>query len=413
MQTQKQKKSYLGLAILIAMVLGIVAGILLQGHSDITGKYIAPIGTIYLNLLKMMIVPVVLFSIVDGVISLGSVRKVGSIGWKTVVFFIGTTALAIVIGLASALIFRGSFPTDVQAVADYTPPEKMDFIGQIVKIFPSNIIDPMLNSTMLPIILIALLFGVGILLSDKDGNRIGRGVHSLNTVILKVLEMIMWVTPIGVFCIMTNLVASKGASILGALGIVILAAYVAYIIHMVLVYGVTLATVARVSPIEFLKKMNPAMTTAFTTTSSNATLPITMECTNELGCDKEVSAFVLPLGCTINMDGAAIYMGVATVFLAQYHGIALSVGDLLMVILTATLASVGSAGVPGAAMVLLAMVLSSVGIPIESIALIYGVDKIFDMGRTLLNVTGDSVCALAVDRIEKTRRAKKEQKQNQ
>lgn len=408
---QKQKKSYLGLAILIALVLGIVAGIILQKQADFTTNYLKPIGTIYVNLLKMLVVPVVLFSIIDGVVSLGSVKKVGSIGWKTVVFFLFTTALAIVIGLCFAYAFKGTFPLlEAGDTTEVTVPEVPKFMDTFVNIFPSNFIQPLLDTAMLPTIVIALLLGIGILLTGEDGKRVGDNFRSFYVVVMKIMSIVLWLTPIGVFCLMANVVALNGAKILGALGFVLLATYIAYIVHVVVVYGLTLKIFARISPVAFIKKMFPAMTTAFTTTSSNATLPLTLEGTNALGCDNEVSSFVLPLGCTINMDGAAIYMGVASVFIAKCYGIDLSLTQLITIVLTATLASIGSAGVPGAAKIMLVMVLESVGIPVEGAIILWGIDNIFDMGRTCLNVTGDSVCALAVDRIEKNRRARKADK---
>ena len=407
---QKQKKSYLGLAILIALVLGIITGICLQKHAEFTTDYLKPIGTIYVNLLKLLVVPVVLFSIIDGVFSLGSVKKVGSIGWKTVVFFLATTAVAIVIGLCAAYAFRGTFPV-LQAAesSEITVPEVPKFMDTFVKIFPSNWLTPLVNSDMLPTIVIALLVGIGILLTGDDGKRVGDNLHSFYVVVMKIMSIVLWLTPLGVFCLMANVVALNGASILGSLAFVLLATYIAYIVHMVLVYGLTLTLFARISPIAFLRKMFPAMTTAFTTTSSNATLPLTMDGTNSLGCDREVSSFVLPLGCTINMDGAAIYMGVASVFIAKCYGIDLSLTQLITIVVTSTLASIGSAGVPGAAKVMLVMVLESIGVPVEGAIILWGIDVLFDMGRTCLNVTGDSVCALAVDKIEKAKRARKAQ----
>lgn len=397
-----QKKLPLGFFILIALVLGVVAGILLQNNAEWTTNYLKPIGNIYVNLLKLLVVPVVLFSIIDGVVSLGSIKKVGSIGWKTVVFFLITTMFAIIIGLASAYIFKGSFPVLQTADLQYeaTTTKFMDVLSNI---FPSNWLAPLLNADMLPTIVIALLAGIGILLAKDDGKRVGENFHSFYCVIMKIMGIVLWLTPIGVFCLMANVIAINGASILTALGFVLLAAYVAYIVHTVVVYGLTVGLIAKINPLTFFKKLFPAMTTAFTTTSSNATLPLTIECTNSLGAEKEVSAFVLPLGCTINMDGAAIYMGIISVFIAKCYGIELTLVQLLTIVLTATLASIGSAGVPGAAMVMMAMVLESVGLPVEGIALVVGIDKLFDMGRTWLNVTGDAACALAVDRIEKNK----------
>lgn len=402
---KKRKGLSLGIVILITLVLGVAAGILLRKNVAFTADYLKPLGTIYVNLLKLMVVPVVLFSIIDGMISLGSIRRVGSIGWKTLVFFLITTAVAIIIALAFAHVFEGAFP--LLENAETFEPTKTKFMDVLVNIFPSNFLTPLLNSDMLPTIVIAILVGIGILLAGSASQKVSEAVHALYLVIMKIMGIVLWLTPVGVFCLMANTIAVNGASVLSALGIVLLVTYLAYIAHFVITYGFTLSVIAKLNPFRFLRGMFPAMVTAFSTTSSNATLPLTIECTTKLGASKDVSAFVLPLGCTINMDGAAIYMGVAAVFISKCYGIDLSFSSLAMIVITSTLASIGSAGVPGAALVMLAMVLESAGLPVDGIALVVSIDKLFDMGRTCLNVTGDSVCALAIDRIEKKRIAKK------
>ena len=277
----------------------------------------------------------------------------------------------------------------------------------IVSIFPDSFLKPMVDATMLPLIVTAVLLGAGILAAGEKGAPLAKAVSSLSAVIMEVMMMIVKLTPIGVFCLMANVVAVNGPSIVGTLALVIGVAYLAYIIHVVVVYGLSVKLLSAKSPIEFIKTLAPAMITAFTTTSSNATLPVTMECCNKMGAEPEVSSFVLPLGATINMDGTAIYQAVATVFIACCYGVTLSITDMAMVVLTATLASVGTAGVSGAGMIMLAMVLETIGLPIEGIAIIAGVDKIFDMGRTTLNITGDATCALWVSRLEQKKAAKK------
>ncbi len=223
---------------------------------------------------------------------------------------------------------------------------------------------------------------------------------------MKIMMMIISFTPIGVFCLMTDVVAVNGPQIVGKLALVIGVAYIGYIIHVVVVYGLSVRFLSHMSPFKFFKGISPAMITAFTTTSSNATLPVNIECCNKMGAEPEISAFVLPLGATINMDGTAIYQAVCAVFIACCYGIDLTLGQMAMIVLTATLASIGTAGTPGAGMIMLAMVLTSVGLPVEGIALIAGVDKLFDMGRTTLNITGDATCALWISRVERERKAK-------
>ena len=406
---EKKQRFSLAIQIFIALALGILVGILLQGKGDFTKAYIQPIGTIYINLLKFMVVPIVLFSIIDGTISLGDIRRVGSIGWKTFVYYMATTAVAVVIGIVFATLFKGFFPLLQTAGLKYEA-KSANFMEVIVAMFPKNILEPLLKADMLPLILMALLLGVGILLSGEDGKRVGKGVKSIYTVVMKMMEIIIRLTPIGVFCLMTNVIAINGATIVSSLGIVLGVAYLGYFTHIVIVYGLSVHLFAKISLMKFLRGMMPAMTTAFTTSSSNATLPLTIQCSNDLGADPSVSSFVLPLGATINMDGTAIYMGVNCLFIAACYGVNLTITQLISVVLTAVLASIGTAGVSGAGMIMLAMVLTSVNLPVEGIALIAGIDRLFDMGRTTLNITGDATAALAVsqwDRAAKAKRAKK------
>lgn len=399
----------LGLQILIALVLGIVAGILLQGKGDFTSTFLQPVGTIYINLLKFMVVPVVLFSIIEGTISLGDIRRVGSIGWKTFVYYMATTAVAVIIGIAFATLFQGFFPVLQTSGLTYEA-KTANFMEVIVAMFPKNILEPLLKADMLPLILTALLIGLGILLSGDAGQRVGESVKDIYAVIMKMMELVIRLTPIGVFCLMTNVVAVNGASIVSSLGIVLGVAYLAYITHIVVVYGFSVHLFSKMGLLTFLRGMAPAMTTAFTTSSSNATLPLTIRCSNELGADPSISSFVLPLGATINMDGTAIYMGVTSLFIASCYGVHLSVAQLVSIVLTAVLASIGTAGVAGGGMIMLAMVLTSVNLPVEGIALIAGIDRLFDMGRTTLNITGDATAALAVSNWDRKAGAKKSQK---
>ena len=408
---EKKQRFSLAIQIFIALALGILVGILLQGKGDFTKAYIQPIGTIYINLLKFMVVPIVLFSIIDGTISLGDIRRVGSIGWKTFVYYMATTAIAVVIGIVFATLFKGFFPLLQTAGLKYEA-KSANFMEVIVAMFPKNILEPLLKADMLPLILMALLIGVGILLSGEDGKRVGKGVKSIYTVVMKMMEIIIRLTPIGVFCLMTNVIAINGATIVSSLGIVLGVAYLGYFTHIVIVYGLSVHLFAKISLMKFLRGMMPAMTTAFTTSSSNATLPLTIQCSNDLGADPSVSSFVLPLGATINMDGTAIYMGVNCLFIAACYGVNLTIPQLISVVLTAVLASIGTAGVSGAGMIMLAMVLTSVNLPVEGIALIAGIERLFDMGRTTLNITGDATAALAVSQWDRAAKAKKAKKAN-
>lgn len=408
---QKKRKINLAGWIIIAMFAGIAVGfifLLAAPESTFTTEYLKPVGTIYINLLKFMVVPVVLFSIMDGVISLNDLKRVGSVGIRTFIYYICTTAVAVVIGLVVVNCFKGFFPVLDASVRDsleYTAAEAPKVMDVIVGIFPDNLVKPMVDANMLPVICVAIFFGAGILAAGDKGKKIGELVNCMNEVTMKVLMMIIKLTPIGVFCLMADVVAVNGAKIVGSLALVVGVAYIGYILHIVIVYGCSIKFLSGMSPIAFFKGIAPAMLTAFTTTSSNATLPINIECCNKMGAEPEISSFVLPLGATINMDGTAIYQAVAAVFISCCYGIDLTIGQMAMIVLTATLASIGTAGVSGAGMIMLSMVLMSIGLPVEGIAIIAGVDKLFDMGRTTLNITGDATAAMWVSKVERKKMA--------
>ena len=407
---QEKRKLNLAAWIIIGMLAGIAVGfVFLKVGGTFTTDYLKPVGTIYINLLKFMVVPVVLFSITKGVISLDDLKKVGSVGIKTFIYYICTTAFAVVVGLVVVNCFKGFFPvldSSVTSGLEYTATEAPKIMDVIVNIFPDNLFKPMVETNMLPVIVIAIFFGAGILASGEKGRMVSNLVDSLEDVVMKVLMMIIKLTPIGVFCLMADVVAVNGAKIVGSLAIVIGVAYIAYILHIVIVYSCSVKFLSGMSPIKFFKGISAAMLTAFTTTSSNATLPINIECCNDMGAEPEISSFVLPLGATINMDGTAIYQAVAAVFIACCYGVDLTLGQMAMIVVTATLASIGTAGVSGAGMIMLSMVLIQVGLPVEGIALIAGVDKLFDMGRTTLNITGDATCAMWLSKVERKNKEK-------
>ena len=408
---KEKKKLSLPIKIFIGMAAGIVAGLIcaFANLGAFTKEWIKPIGTIYVNLLKFLVVPVVLFSIADGVISLNDLKRVGSVGLKTFIYYMFTTALAVVIGLVLVNLFKGNFtplPSAELGELAYEAKEAPSVMSVIVNIFPDNLFKPMVNADMLPVIVIAIFLGAGCLAAGSKGAKIADLINCGQEVVMKIMMMIISFTPYGVFCLMTNVVAENGPQIIGKLALIIGVAYLGYLIHVVVVYGLSVTFLSKMNPITFFKGIAPAMITAFTTTSSNATLPVNIECCNKMGAEPEISAFVLPLGATINMDGTAIYQAVAAVFIACCYGIELTLGDMAMIVLTATLASVGTAGTPGAGMIMLAMVLTQVNIPVAGIALIAGVDKLFDMGRTTLNITGDATCALWISRLEREKRAK-------
>ncbi|MBQ5312482.1 MAG: dicarboxylate/amino acid:cation symporter, partial [Oscillospiraceae bacterium] len=395
------KKISLPMQILIALVAGIAVGFiaLAAGVPDLTTSYLKPFGTIFVNLLKFIVVPVVLLSMIEGILSMDDMKKVGSVGWKTVAYFLCTTAIACVIGLVLANVFNGAglFPTlALEEGQEWTKATSANFMDTLVGMFPSNMWESFHTANMLQVIVIALMLGGSIMAAGEKGKVAREVVGSFNEVINKLMEFIISLSPIGVFTMMAWVVATQGPAILGSLALVLLCAYIAYIIHAVLVYSLSAKVFAGMSPVAFFKGAFAAMMFAFTSTSSAATLPVSKECSDNMGADKDISAFVLPLGATINMDGTAIYQCVATIFLASCAGLQLGLGEMITIVVTATLASIGTAGVSGAGMIMLAMVLTAMGIDVNMIMIIYGVDRLFDMGRTCLNVTGDIACSLCV-----------------
>ena len=407
---EKKKHMSLAMQIFVATLLAIFAGVLLQSQADFANNFIKPFGTIFLNLVKFIVVPIVLFSIMCGIISMSDIRKVGVIGLKTVVFYLCTTAFAVTIGLIGGNLFKDMFPVVATTDLTYEASASASFMDTLVNIFPSNFFKPLAEGNMLQVIVMAILMGFSIILVGEKNVRVVAAFNDLNDIFMKCMELILKLSPIGVFCLLCPIIATNGPAIIGSLAMVLLTAYICYIVHAAVVYSLTVKAMGGMSPVEFFKGMMPAIMFAFSSASSVGTLPINLDCTQKLGARKEVASFVLPLGATINMDGTAIYQGVCAIFIASCYGIQLTLPQMLTIVLTATLASIGTAGVPGAGMVMLAMVLTSVGLPVDGIALVAGVDRIFDMGRTTVNITGDAACAIVVSNMEAKREAKEAEK---
>ena len=379
----------------------------MTSNASFATKFIKPFGTIFLNLIKWVVCPLVFFSIMAGIVSLRDIKKVGAIGGQTVLYYLCTTAFAVAIGLLIANMSKGIFPILSTTDLSYTPSAtSVNFMDTLVGIFPSNFLAPFVNANMLQIIVASLFIGFALILIGERTDMEFTAINICNDICMKIMEMILKLSPIGVFCLLCPVVAENGPAVLGSLAKVLLIAYICYILHAVIVYSLSVKALGHMSPFTFFKGMMPAIVLAFSSASSVGTLPLNMECAQKLGADKEVTSFVLPLGATINMDGTAIYQGVCAVFIASCFGIELTLSQMLTIVLTATLASIGTAGVPGAGMVMLAMVLQSVGLPVEGIALVAGVDRIFDMGRTTVNITGDSACAIVVSELQRGRAAR-------
>lgn len=395
-----KKKLSLATQIFIGLVSGIIVGLFFVSRPDFAISYIQPWGTLFLNLIKFIVVPIVLFSIASGVISMKDIRKVGSVGWKTITYYLCTTACAVVIGLAVSNVFKGFYILLETSQLSFEAAQAPPLMETIINIFPSNAFLPLVNANMLQVIVISLFIGFGIILAGEKGEFAANVVESFNEVFMQIMMLIVKLSPVGVFCLIVPVVATNGPSILGSLALVLLVAYICYILHASVIYSLTVKAMAGISPLVFFKGMLPAMMMAFSSASSVGALPLNLECVEKLGTKKDIASFVLPLGATINMDGTAIYQGVCAVFIAACFGIDLTLTQMMTIVLTATLASIGTAGVPGAGMIMLALVLESVGLPVAGIALVAGVDRIFDMGRTTVNITGDAACALIVSKLE-------------
>ena len=401
--------------ILIGMALGLALGVIFQATDLVSNGFVSTYvlngvidagGKIFVTLLKMMVVPLVFVSLVCGAASLGATGSVGRLGGKTIGLYLATTALAVSLALMLALLVDpGLSAADEQnsAVAfdAYQAKEAPSVKDTLINIFPSNPIQAMADGKMLQVIIFALLFGLALSHAGAAGSRISSFFADLNEVMMKLITMVIQLTPYGVFCLMVKLGATVGWVEIGKVLAYFLTVASALILHGLVVYPTLLRILVGVNPLVFLRKMREPMLVAFSTSSSGATLPVTLRTVeHRIGVNNNVASFAVPLGATINMDGTAIMQGVATVFIAQFFGYELGVDAYLMVILTATLSSIGTAAVPGVGLITLTLVLDQVGLPIEGIGLIIGVDRLLDMLRTVVNVTGDGTVATIVANSE-------------
>ncbi|MEZ8856919.1 dicarboxylate/amino acid:cation symporter [Vibrio atlanticus] len=395
--------------VILGMVVGILTGFAIQSlfaDSGFVNNYIVNGlfevgGQIFVASLKMLVVPLVFVSLVCGTSSLKDLSTLGRMGGKTLALYIGTTAVAITLALTIGNLFQPGAGADLTAASSFKSADAPSLGQVIIDMFPTNPIQAMAEGKTLQVIVFAVLFGIAISAAGKPGERIAAVFSDLNEVIMKLVALLMNLAPYGVFFLMAKLFSGLGLSAIWNLAEYFLVLAGTLLLHGLVTYSAMLKGFTGLSPITFLRKMEDAIMFAFSTASSNATIPVTMETAkNRMGVDNKVASFTVPLGATVNMDGTAIMQGIATAFIAQAYNIDLTMGDYLMVILTATLASVGTAGVPGVGLVMLAMVLNQVGLPLEGIALIMGVDRLLDMIRTAVNITGDSAVTIIVAKSE-------------
>ncbi|HDY7866098.1 TPA: dicarboxylate/amino acid:cation symporter [Vibrio vulnificus] len=395
--------------VILGMVAGILTGFAIRALFADNGFVDAYIvnglfevgGKIFIASLKMLVVPLIFVSLVCGTSSLKDISTLGRMGGKTLAFYITTTAVAITLALTMGTVFQPGAGADLTAASSFKSAEAPSLGQVIIDMFPTNPISAMAEGKTLQVIVFALLFGIAISAAGKPGERIAAIFSDLNEVIMKLVALLMNLAPYGVFFLMAKLFTGLGLGAIINLGEYFLVLTATLLIHGLVTYSLMLKGFTGLSPLTFLKKMEDAIMFAFSTASSNATIPATMETVkNRLGVDNKIASFTVPLGATVNMDGTAIMQGVATAFIAQAFNIDLSMGDYVMVILTATLASIGTAGVPGVGLVMLAMALNQVGLPLEGIALIMGVDRLLDMIRTAVNITGDACVSVIVAKSE-------------
>ena len=404
------KKMGLTTKIFIGLIIGLIVGLILNkmGPSSFRDAFLVNgiftlVGSVFINSINMMVVPLVFISLVNGAASMSDIKKLGRVGTKTLAFYLVTTAVAISIAILLAFVINPGVGLDMSSLVKTEPTirESKPLVQVIIDMIPRNPVAAMANGEMLQIIVFAMLVGTGLASLGEKVKPVVQIFDQLNGLMMKMVGMVMIFAPYGVFCLIAKTFTGLGFSAMAPLAKYMITVLIALALHAGLTYSGMLVAFTGLSPFKFFKKFAPAMGVAFSTASSNATLPVTLEtCEEKLGVSKSIASFTVPLGATINMDGTAIMQGAATIFISQIYGLPLTLSAILTVVLTATLASVGTAGVPGVGLIMLSMVLQAVGLPIEGIALIIGIDRILDMSRTAINITGDAVCTLIVAKSE-------------
>ncbi|WP_214481196.1 dicarboxylate/amino acid:cation symporter [Bacillus sp. SM2101] len=399
--------------ILIGMGLGILVGLVfnigIPQWFDAAETYIlTPLGKIFIGLIKLLVVPIVIISLILGTAGISDPKKLGRIGIKTVIFFLITTSIALVIALSVGNILQPglveglTIGEDTEVEAKEAPP----VMETLIDIIPTNAFEAMVEGNMLQIIFFSILIGFALTQLEGKVPSIKKIIEESNSILMFLVDVVMKLAPIGAFALIAVAIGGQGFDAIAAMGKYFFAVLLALFIHLSITYGSVILVLGKMNPITFIKNFLPAIAVAFSTSSSSATLPVSMETAQKnLKIPKSISGFVQPLGATINMDGTAIMQGVATVFIAQLYGVDLSMADLATIVLTATLASIGTAGVPGVGIIMLTMVLTSVGLSLEAIALVLGVDRLLDMTRTAVNITGDAACAKFIAKSEEKHEA--------
>jgi len=397
--------------VLLGMVLGIIVGLILNltglnadgtwANSYLTDGAFKVVGTMFVNALKMLVVPLVFFSLVCGVCGIGDIKLLGRIGSKSFFLYLVTTAIAIAAALIIATGFGIGEGMNAESSVSFTGKESPPLSTVLINIIPSNPISAMADGDMLPVIFFSIMFGVSILMVGKKANVVSDFIEALNEIMMKMVNIIMAVAPYAVFCLIARAIADLGMDLLAQLLGYVLVLIGVLLFHLFVTLQLILKVLSGLNPFTFMKKMRNTQVFAFSTSSSNATIPVTLRTvTQRMGVKNSVASFTVPFGATINMDGTAIMQGVATVFIANIYNVELGMMGYLTVILMSVLASIGTAGVPGVGLIMLSMVFAQVGLPIEGIGLILGVDRLLDMIRTAVNVSGDAVVSIVVAKSE-------------
>ncbi|MFY9073554.1 dicarboxylate/amino acid:cation symporter [Malaciobacter mytili] len=392
------KKIPLWQKIFCGLILGLIVGLIFKEDALI----FKPLGTLFLNLIKMLIVPLIFVTLISGITSMDDLSKMKRVGLKTFFIYIGTTSIAISIGLLFGYVFKPGVDVAISSQESIkTSNEALNVVDTLLNIISTNPVASLAEGNILQIIFFAILLGLSINLAGQKGKIVANFFNSFSEVMFKMTDIVISFAPIGVFGLMCTVSASYGVDLLFGLLKIIVCVYIACIFHCIVVYGGVISLFSKLNLFTFFKGILPAQIVAFTTTSSSGALPITTNNVVEnLGVSKSIASFVLPLGSTINMDGTAIYQGICVMFIAQLFGVELTFANMLTIILTSTLASIGTAGVPGAGLIMLTLVLTSVGLPLEGVAIIAGIDRILDMARTATNVTGDAMVSVVIAKSE-------------